>query len=192
MSWIKPMTWPAVQTCEVGRGNVLVRVGRKRKKGKGGTYTVVWIAVEEYLTATLARDKRGDFFEFPGETFALNADGFFGDTVTEQTAGVAPAAEDELGIGLVGRDDGGFDVGVDGRLDRTHKAGAHVDALCAEAQRCGKSLAVCEPAAGNEGNSTETLSCAAEENEVSDVAFAYVAGALESVDGEEVDPELDC
>lgn len=156
----------------------------------GGPDTVLGVAVGEDLLAALAADKGGNLAELARLALALDLEGLLGDLVLEEAAGVAPAAEDEGGLVLVGLDNGLLDVLVEGRLDGAHEAGAHVDAGGAEAEGGGEAVAVGEAAAGDEGDGN-LLAGAAEEDKVGNVALADVAGALEAVDAEEVDAELD-
>ena len=93
-------------------------------------------------------------------------------------------------IGLVGVDDGLFDVLVDGRFGRAHESGSHVYAFGAEGEGGGKTVAVSETAGGDEGDG-EGLAGSGEEDEVGDVGFADVAGTFEAVDREEVNAEFD-
>lgn len=79
---------------------------------------------------------------------------------------------------------------MDGRLDGAHEARAHVDAARAQHQRRGEALAVGEAARRDEGR-LERLPRAAQQDEVCNVALADVARALEAVDAEEVDAQLD-
>lgn len=83
-----------------------------------------------------------------------------------------------------------LNVDVDGRLDGAHEAGTHVDTLSAQAERSGQAVSVRESTGGDERD-LEGLARAAQEDEVGEIALADVAGALEAVDGEEVDAELD-
>ena len=80
---------------------------------------------------------------------------------------------------------------MDRRLDRAHEAGTHIDALGPKRQRGREPLTVGEAAARDEGHAAdEALPGAGQQDEVRDVRLADVAGALEAVDGEEVDAEL--
>src|SRR5690348_13555051 len=75
------------------------------------------------------------------------------------------------------------------RLDSAHKAGSHVDTTSTQAQRGSKSVTVCETTAGDERN-TECLARFAKKDEIRDIALSHVAGALESIDAQEVDTQL--
>lgn len=66
----------------------------------------------------------------------------------------------------------------------------HVDTACTKAQRRSQPLAVGEAARGDKGH-LERLARAGQEDEVGDVGLADVAGALEAVDAQKVDAELD-
>ena len=87
-------------------------------------------------------------------------------------------------------DDGILYVLVHWRLNGAHEPRAHVNAARAEAQGRRETLAVGEATASDEGY-VEGLSGFAEEDEVCNVTLADMAGALEAVDAEEIDAELD-
>lgn len=151
---------------------------------------MIHIPIDEDLPAPLPRNVRSNLFELAGRGGPLDLHGLLGDLVAVEPGGVAPAAQDEFGIRLLGLDDLLLDILVDGRLDGAHEAGAHVDALGAQADRRGETLAVREPAAGDEGHG-QGLSRAGQQDEVRDVGLADVAGAFEAVDGEVVDAQAD-
>lgn len=91
---------------------------------------------------------------------------------------------------LVTLDNGFLDVLVHGGLDGSHESRTHVGAASTEQQSRSQAVAIGETTAGNEGN-LEGLTSPTQQDEVGDVALANVAGALEAVDGEEIDAELD-
>ena len=154
------------------------------------TYTVVRVPIDEHLPPALPAHKRRHLLELSRGAFPLDLDGLLGDLVLIQAAGVPPPAQYELGIVLGRLHDLVLDVDVDGGLDGAHEARAHVDALGAQAQRGREALAVGETARGDERH-LERLARAAQQDEVSDVALAHVAGALEAVDAEEVNAQVD-
>lgn len=156
----------------------------------GGPDAKVLVAVDEDLAAPLARHERGDLLELARGAGLFDPHGLGGDLVLEQAGGVCPAAQDELGVVLRSVDDGLLDVVVDRSLGGAHEPRPHVDALGAEGERGRQPLAVGE-ATGRDKGDLEGLAGPREEDEVGDVRLAHVAGALETVDGQEVDTQLD-
>lgn len=148
------------------------------------------VTVDEDLLTTLTRDEGRNLAELAGSALLLDLEGVSGDLVLEETGGVLPAAQQQRCVVLIRLNNLLLDVLVDGRLDSAHEARAHVDTASAKRQSSSKALSVSKAARGNEGD-LEGLAGAAKENKVGDVAFADVAGALEAVNGEEVDAELD-
>lgn len=148
------------------------------------------IACHEDLLATLAADQGGDLLELASGALLLDFEGLFGDLVLVEAGGVAPAAQQQGGVGLVGLDNLLLDLDVDGRLLGAHEAGAHIDTASTKAEGGGQSPAVGEATAGDEGH-LERLAGLAEQDEVCKIGLANVAGALEAVDAEEVDAHLD-
>lgn len=140
-----------------------------------GPHAVLRVAVDEDLAATLAADEGGHLGELASLALALDLEGVLGYLVAEQARGVAPAAQQQGGVGLLGLDDGLLDGAVHGCLLRAEEPGAHVDATGAEAEGRRKALAVGEPARGDERN-LEGLAGPGEKDEVGDVRFTDVAG----------------
>lgn len=187
ISWIRPMTWPAVHTCK--RGQQCSPTWGLMPEAR--THAKVGIAIDEDLLAALAADEGRHGREVAVGVGGLDLEGLLDDLVLVEACGVAPLPEDEGRVRLLGADDLFLDVAVDGRLDGAHEASAHVDAACAEAEGGGEAVAVCEATGRDKGDAIEGLAGAGEEDEVCNVGLADVAGALEAVDGEEVDAELD-
>lgn len=155
-----------------------------------GPDTELGVTVDEYLLSSLAADEMGNLAELARRALALNLEGLLGNLVLEKTAGVAPAAEQQGGICLLGLDNLVLDVLVNGSLHGAHEACAHVDTTGAEGQSSSETPAVGETTRGDERN-LEGLASTAQQDEVGNVALADVAGAFETVNGEEVDTELD-
>lgn len=155
-----------------------------------GTYAEIHISVDEDLPPSLPAHEWRDVLELPAGAGAFGLHSLLGDFVPEQPGRVLPSPQHELRIGFLRIDNRLLHVLMDRRFDRAHEACAHVDALSAKAQRRRQPLAVCEPTGGDERHA-EGLSRAAQENEVRDVRLAYVPRTLETVDGEEIDAELD-
>ena len=80
---------------------------------------------------------------------------------------------------------------MDRRFDCAHEPCSHVDPFCAQTQRCSETLPVCKTTRSYERND-ERLSCPAEEDEIGNVRFPDMTGALKSIDGQKVNAELDC
>jgi hypothetical protein len=154
------------------------------------TYAKVRVAVQEDLSPALPADVLGDLLELASRARLLDINSLQRDLVGEQTRRVLPAAQHKRRVRLLRIDNRLLDVLVDRRLDGAHEARAHVDTACAERQRSSETLAVGKAARGDEGHA-ERLAGAAQQDEVGDVCLADVASALEAVDGEEVDAELD-
>lgn len=156
----------------------------------GDAYAKVLVTIDEHLPSTLSAHVLGNLLELASWAGLLDRNGRLRDLVGEKARGIPPPPEDELGICLLCIDDSLLDVLVDGGLDGSHEAGAHVDTAGTKGERGSETIAVSEAARGNEGD-LEGLSGPAQENEVGDVVLTDVAGALEAVDGEEVDAQLD-
>jgi hypothetical protein len=154
------------------------------------TYAKVRVAVQEDLSPALPADVLGDLLELASRARLLDINSLQRDLVGEQTRRVLPAAQHKRRVRLLRIDNRLLDVLVDRRLDGAHEARAHVDTACAERQRSSETLAVGKAARGDEGHA-ERLAGAAQQDEVGDVCLADVASALEAIDGEEVDAELD-
>lgn len=154
-----------------------------------GPDTKLGVAVDEHLLSSLATDKMSNLAEFACCALALNLQGFLGNLVLVKAAGVAPAAEQQGGVCLLSLDNLVLDLLVNGSLDSAHEACAHVDTTGAEGQSSSETPAVSETTRGDKRN-LEGLASTAQQNEVGDVALANVAGAFETVNGEEVDTEL--
>ena len=156
----------------------------------GRPHAKILVSIQKDLPSPLPRHQGPHLLEFTRRAGLLDPCGLGRDAVLEQPARVLPAAQHELRVRLRGVDDGLLDVVVDGGLERAHEARAHVDALGAQGQGRGQTLAVGEATGCDEGY-VEGLARAGQEDEVGDVGLADVAGALEPVDGEEVDAEFD-
>lgn len=139
------------------------------------TYTVLRITIDKHLPAPRTIHIRRNLRKLASGTLLLHLQRLVRDLVFVQTRRVSPAAQNKRCVRLLRLNDLLLDVVVDGRLDRAHKARAHVDTAGAEAQSGGEALAVSESARGDVGR-FEGLAGAGEENEVGDVGFADVAG----------------
>lgn len=82
-----------------------------------------------------------------------------------------------------------LDVLMDGRFDGAHEPRAHVDTARSESHRTGKTIPIREATTGDERYS-QRLPRAREKDEVRNVRLADMAGALEPIDGQEVDAHL--
>lgn len=153
------------------------------------TYSEIDITIDEHLSSPLTRHPRCDLLKLARCAGRLNLERLDSSLVLVKSTGVLPPAQDELGVVLGRLDDLLLYVDVNGRLDGAHEAGTHVDTLGAQAERSSQALAVGESTGSDERN-LEGLACAAQEDEVGEVALADMASALEAVDGEEVDAEL--
>jgi hypothetical protein len=163
-------------------------VNGKRKNGSR-TYTVVDVAVQEHLTASLAANKGRNLGKLARLALPLDLQRLLRHLVLEQSGGVLPPSQNKVGVVLVRRHNGLLDLLMDGRLNSAHEPRTHVDTFRTERQRRRKTLSVSEPTRRDEGD-VELLARPAQENEVCDVVLADVAGALEAVDGEEVHAQL--
>ena len=151
---------------------------------------MIRVAIDKDLATALPTHVRSHLFEFARLARSLDFDRFPRDLVPEQARRVLPPPQHEFRIRLLRRDNRVFDLRVDRRLNRAHEPRAHVDPLRAQAQRRRQPLPVREAARGDERH-RERLARSAQQDEVRDVGFADVARALEAVDGEEVDAEVD-
>lgn len=154
------------------------------------TYTIVRVAVQEDLATTLAAHIRSNLAEVASLALLLNLQCFLGHLVGEQAGGVLPPAQNEGSVCLLGIDDSLLDLLVDGSLDSAHEASTHIDTLSAESKSSRKTLTISETTRSNKRN-TQALACTAQKNEVGDIVLADMAGALETVNGEEVNAQLD-
>jgi len=77
---------------------------------------VVDISCDEDLPTALTTNVGLDLRELAGGAGSLDSLRLDGGLVLEETGGVPPATEDELGVVFGGRNDGFLDVGVDGRF----------------------------------------------------------------------------
>lgn len=154
-----------------------------------GPDTVVWVTIDKDLTTALAANIWSNLGKIASRALLLDLQSVLGDLVREQAGSILPPAQNKRGIGLLGLDDSLLDILVNGSLDGAHEAGTHVDTLGAESQGSGQTIAVGETARGNERH-TQILASAAQEDKVGDIVLADVAGALKSVNGEEIHTQL--
>lgn len=158
--------------------------------GKGlRTYTIVNVAVQEHLAASLAANEGRNLGKLACLALPLDLQRLVRHLVLKQTGGVLPPSQNQVGVVLVRRHNGLLDFLMDGRLNSAHEPSTHVDTFRTERQRRRKTLSIREPTRGDEGN-VELLARPAEKNKVCDVVLADVAGALEAVDGEEIHAQL--
>lgn len=151
---------------------------------------IVHIPIHEHLPPPLPTHRRRHVLKLPTHTLPLSLHRLLGDFIRKQPTRVPPPAQHELRIRLLRLHNGHLDIVMDGRFDRAHEPRAHIDALGAQRQRGREPLPVREAAAGDERD-RQALPRPGQQDEVGDVALADVAGALEAVDGEEVDAEGD-
>lgn len=152
--------------------------------------TILRIAIHKHLSAALPADIRGNLGKLARGALALDLERLLSNLVLEQARGIAPAPQHKRRIRLLRADNRLLDILVQRRLDSRHEARAHVHAARAEAQRRREPVAICKAARGNKGD-LERLARLAEEDEIGNVALADVAGALEAVDAQKVDAQLD-
>jgi hypothetical protein len=162
---------------------------KEEKGSKQATYAIFLVAVDKDLSSSLSRHVRRDLFEFARRALTLDLQRIRSDLVLKHTARVRPPAQHKLGIRLLRLNNSFLDVIVNRRLNSAHEARAHVDSLSTQAQSSSETLAISEPAAGDERH-RHSLASAREENEVRNIALANVAGAFEAVDREEIHTKL--
>lgn len=149
------------------------------------TYTIVRVTVQEDLTTTLAAHIRSNLSKVASRALLLNLESVLGDLVSEQAGSVLPPTQHKSGIRLLRLNDSLLDILVDRSLDSAHEASTHVNTLGTESQRSGQTVAISETTGSNERNA-QVLAGTAQKNEVGDIVLADVTGALESIDGEEI------
>lgn len=106
------------------------------------TYTKVFVAVQEDLSATLATDVLGNLLEFAGWAGLFNVDGLESHLVGEETGSVLPSTEHEGGVCFLGIYDGLLDVVMDGCFDSAHEPGAHVDTTGSKGHGSGQAVTI--------------------------------------------------
>ena len=148
------------------------------------------ISRDKDLPSALPAHKPGHLLELPRLTLPLDLRGLHRWLVLVQPTGIFPPSQDQFRIRLLRPHNLFLHIQVDRRLDRAHEARPHVNALGPETQCRSEALPVREAAARDERH-VQALACSAQQNEIRDVALAHVSRALEAVDAEEVDAELD-
>jgi hypothetical protein len=193
------MTWPAVQTCEMWVSDLAICCLSSRDLGgcncrsfseRIATYSVVFVTIDEHFPPPLPGHIRRDLLKFARRALTLNLHRIVRNLILEQPTRVLPPPQHKLRVRLLRLNDRFFDIIVNRRLNSTHEPRAHVDSLRSQAQRSSQTLAVREPAAGDERH-RHSLASAREEDEVRDIALANMASAFEAVDREEIYAEFD-
>ena len=155
-----------------------------------GTYAKVLVAVQEHLSASLSTDVFGDLLELARRASLFDIHSLERDLVRKESRGVLPPPEYERSVRFLRIDNGLLDVVVDRRLDGAHEPRSHVDTTRSESKRSSQSLTICEPSRGDKWH-TQRLSCPAQQDKVGDIRLANMTGALESIDGQEIDAQFD-
>ncbi len=106
--------------------------------------------------------------------------------VLEHACRVVHRAEHQVRVALAGSDQCLLDVVVDRRFLRAHEARAHVDPLRAERERRCHAAPVTD-AAGSDDRNLQRTHCCRKQNQARHIVFAGMAGALETVDADDVD-----
>src|SRR3546814_6005102 len=126
---------------------------------------------------------------FPYTTLFRSADHLFADRALADAGGVLEAAEDQEAAALVIVDIGLLHIGVDRRFLRGAEAGAHVDALGAQAERGDEAAAVAEAARG-EHRDLHLVGRRGDQDQPRDIILAGMARAFEAVDRDDVAARL--
>ena len=156
----------------------------------GGPDTGVGITLQENLSPSLTTHERSDLLKFASGTLPLDLYRLLCDLVLEQPRGISPPSHDELCIGFLRIHNLLLDFLMYRSFHRAHKPRAHVDTFGAQAECCGKTLAVGKASRGDERD-IKRLPRSTQEDKVRYISFAHMAGALKAVDREEVDAQLD-
>ena len=159
-------------------------------KAKEKTYSKILVTIQEHLPTPLPTHIRRHLLKLTRRALLLNLHRLFRDFIRKQPRRVPPPSKNKLRIRLLRLDNRLLNLLMNRCLNRTHKPRPHINALSAQTQRRRQPLPVRKTTRRNERHA-ERLACAAQQNEVGDVALADMAGALEPVDGQEIHTELD-
>lgn len=153
------------------------------------TYTKIHITVQEYLTSTLATDKRGDVAEFAALALLLGLQCFPRHLVAEQPAGVPPAAQHQRGISLLGVHNRLLDFLVNWRFDSTHESRSHINTLRTQRQRRRQPLPISKPT-GRDKRNLKLLPRTTKQDEIRDITLTHVTRAFKPVNGQEINAQF--
>lgn len=163
---------------------------KRKEKDEGETYPVIRIPIHKHHPPSLPTHQRRHLLKLALLALPLNLERLLSDLILVQPGRVLPPPKQQHRIRLLRLDNLLLDAPVDGRLLGAHEPGAHVDAARAQAHGRGQAETVGEATRGDEGR-LEGLSGFAEEDEIRQVALAYMPCTLEAVNAEEVNAKLD-
>ena len=149
------------------------------------------IPTHKHLPPPLPAHQRRHLLELPARALPLHPHRLLGHLIPKQPTRIPPAPQHEFRVRFLRLHNRELDVMMNGRLDRTHEPRPHIDPLRPQRQRRRHPLPVREPARRNERRPRfQALPRPRQQYEVRNVALAHVPGALEAVDGEEIDAEV--
>jgi hypothetical protein len=166
---------------DLASGPDLLQSACEHVNGDDGTYTKVWVTVQEHLTTSLSTDVFCNFLELACLALLLDVNGLERNFVGEQSRGVLPPPKDKRGVCFLRVDDGLLDVVVYGRLDSAHESSAHVDTTGAERKGSSQTLTICETSGCDEWYA-KRLPRLAQQDEVCDIRLPNVSSAFEAID----------
>lgn len=149
------------------------------------------VTLEENFSPSGSADDRCHFSKLAGFTRGLDLDCLFRHVIGKHATRVLPPPQDQRRLMLVAIDNGLFNIYVDGRFDRAHESGAHIDARCSQAQSCHQSISICESPRGDKGGVAQLLTSAAVEDQRRNIGLSNVTSAFESVNRQNVHAESD-
>lgn len=150
---------------------------------------MIWIAVEEDLSSSLARHIRRDLLKLARRALPLDLDRILRDLVLEQPTRILPPPQHKLRIRLLSLDNALLDIIMNRRLNRAHKPRAHIDPLSAQTQRSSKSLPVRKPTRSNKRH-RHRLPRAGKQDEVRNIALAHMTGTFKPINAQKVHTQL--
>ena len=108
------------------------------------TYSIVWVAIKEDLSSSLAANKSTNGLKLLRLRLVLNLIRLIRDLVLEQSARIPPLPQHKSSISLLRLDNALLDVVMDRCLNRAHESCTHIDSLCTQVDRSSETLTITE------------------------------------------------